>query len=170
MSFRFWPKLRVTVSGVKCAASCVLCTVCACVSVCVSPPLRSRCVVVRVCVGVPLGDRVVRRLDEHLSVVWPESVMETRPRSWPRPREPFELSFSFWCLPKNEISFCSLPRGNVPLSSPSFPSEDGRTTSGTTGTWPRATSLVCRLVRNLGQQWIFDPKLLVSKANLLKRR
>lgn len=33
---------------------------------------------------------------------------------------------------------------------------------------PRHVS-VCRLVRNLGQQWI-NPKLLVSKANLVKRR
>lgn len=50
MSFRFWPKLRVTVSGVKCAASCVLCTVCACVSVCVSPPLTfAVCRCTRVC-------------------------------------------------------------------------------------------------------------------------
>lgn len=51
-----------------------------CVCACACPPYYSRvCVVVRVCVGVPLGDRVVRRLDEHLSVVWHELVEEMRP-------------------------------------------------------------------------------------------
>lgn len=77
---------------------------CVCVCACACPPYYSRvCVVVRVCVGVPLGDRVVRRLDEHLSVVWRESVEEMRPPCGPRFHKPFELSFSFWCLPKNGI-------------------------------------------------------------------
>lgn len=75
-----------------------------CVCACACPPYYSRvCVAVRVCVGVPLGDRVVRRLDEHLSVVWHELVEEMRPPCGPRFHEPFELSFSFWCLPKNGI-------------------------------------------------------------------
>lgn len=176
MSFRFWPKLRLRVSCVSVRVVCVR-ECCKCVRTYVYVPLHSctRCVAVRVCVGVPLGDRRTppwRTLICCVVRIRHENVRACIARK--RARAHALASYSSWVFlfgvcRKTEF-FCSLSRWNVLLSfSTIFTTSMQTSLSANDRDVPSRHVSVCRLVRNLGQQWI-NPKLLVSKANLVKRR
>lgn len=182
--FRFWPKLRVRVPGVSVRVVCVpACVVRVCVRMCSLPYtfVCTACRCTRVC-GCAARRSNLRRLDEHLLLCGsnqPRKISRARQKCTsarflpPAVRAEFLLFLEF---AEKRNFFFALRRGGTSDSrrqrsrrrhesagSVRFATSDDRRDVS-----PRHVS-VCRLVRNLGLQSI-NPKLLVSKANLEKRR